>query len=193
MGLERDTFLKKGEISNVCRLWEYCRHLLQLRNLSTSLLASMRPHPQDPRSPTMLPSYIHLHSGQETGTPLAVDLGGSTLRAAVMTLSGGVTNTVRSRKSWANTDNVKQLAASRFFEADWSCGYGGGYGGDGTGCVPYVECSNHMVLTVTYLGRRDPRATRYSVWARGSACAKSSPGQICVRIRGSAEGEGALP
>ncbi|KAA8897425.1 hypothetical protein FN846DRAFT_963782 [Sphaerosporella brunnea] len=97
----------------------------QLRVLSDTLLSSIKSNLRDPNGTTMLPSYIHrLPNGQERGTALGVDLGGSTLRVAVIQLSGqggggsgsGIVD-VLVRKSWSVTDDVKQLHGSAFF--DW--------------------------------------------------------------------------
>jgi hexokinase len=88
----------------------------QMRIISASLVASIKAHLQDPIGATMLPSYMHtLPGGNETGKTLAVDLGGSTLRVAVIQLSGG--KEVLERKSWVVTDVVKQLPGTQFF--DW--------------------------------------------------------------------------
>jgi hexokinase len=90
----------------------------QLYALSDALLSSIKFHLRDPNGATMLPSYIHrLPSGQETGTALAVDLGGSTLRVAVIRLGGSGEVEVLVRKSHTVNDDVKQLDGASFF--DW--------------------------------------------------------------------------
>ena len=61
-------------------------HTLRLLKTSDVLLHSFQAHLQS-SSETMLPSYTHtLPSGSETGTAVAVDLGGSTLRVGVIQL-----------------------------------------------------------------------------------------------------------
>jgi len=70
----------------------------------------------------MLPSYNHqLPTGEESGTYLAVDVGGSTLRVALIELSGRKSEGQRSRilkKSSFKIDSaVKQLKGVLFF--DW--------------------------------------------------------------------------
>jgi hexokinase len=90
----------------------------QLHALSVALLSSIKSHLRDPNGATMLPSYIHrLPSGRETGTALAVDLGGSTLRVAVIRLGGSGEVEVLVRKSYSVNDDVKQLDGASFF--DW--------------------------------------------------------------------------
>ena len=72
----------------------------------------------------MLPSFIHtLPNGSESGSAVAVDLGGSTLRVAVIQLdrnvepmSGGRERVVM-RQSWEVLDDVKRLRSKQFF--DW--------------------------------------------------------------------------
>lgn len=66
----------------------------------------------------MLPSYNHaLPSGSEKGAFLAVDVGGSTFRVALVELQGkGKVNVVRELSSFIDND-VKSLEGTRFF--DW--------------------------------------------------------------------------
>ena len=78
---------------------------------------------------TFLPSYTHtLPDGSENGTVVALDLGGSTLRVAVIRLNAREKDgkaqesledvvTVLRRQSWSVEDDVKKLPAATFF--DW--------------------------------------------------------------------------
>lgn len=69
----------------------------------------------------MLPSFCHsLPTGQETGTFICIDMGGSTCRVALVTLRGkdgetpGMTiERIRSNKI---NENIRQLAAPEFFQ-----------------------------------------------------------------------------
>lgn len=72
----------------------------------------------------MLPSYNHkLPSGQETGRYLAVDVGGSTLRVALVELRGraehvsGRESEIVSLKSYPIDTDIKNLRGVAFF--DW--------------------------------------------------------------------------
>ncbi len=70
----------------------------------------------------MLPSYNHqLPSGKEVGTFLALDVGGSTFRVALIELSGRKTDgegcTILKRNSFKIDRTVKQLKGVLFF--DW--------------------------------------------------------------------------
>ena len=76
-----------------------------------------------------LPSYTHtLPNGSETGSVVALDLGGSTLRVAAIRLNPrskgskeqeSLENvvTVLHRQSWSVEDKIKKLPAEAFF--DW--------------------------------------------------------------------------
>lgn len=70
----------------------------------------------------MLPSYNHqLPSGNERGTYLALDVGGSTFRIALIELSGrkseSMGTTILKRDSFKITNSVRQLKGMAFF--DW--------------------------------------------------------------------------
>jgi hexokinase len=71
----------------------------------------------------MLPSYTHaLPSGSEKGTYLALDVGGSTFRVALIELSGRDEEMRIVRVSSSYIDNsVKLLEGTRFF--DWMAGH----------------------------------------------------------------------
>ena len=69
----------------------------------------------------MLPSYSHvLPSGSETGRYVALDVGGSTFRVAVLELFGrgreGEESVVRGARTFRIDDVVKQLIGVAFFE-----------------------------------------------------------------------------
>ncbi len=92
--------------------------LLELSDgLKAQLLESTLDNPQ-----CMLPSYNHqLPSGQERGTFLALDVGGSTFRVALVKLSGranvGEESTILRRSTFKIGSSVKQLKGVLFF--DW--------------------------------------------------------------------------
>ncbi|QIW94629.1 hypothetical protein AMS68_000147 [Peltaster fructicola] len=71
---------------------------------------------------SMLPSYNHtLPSGQERGECLALDVGGSTFRIALIRLSGrdatGKSMDIRHSQSFEIVDSIKRLEGQAFF--DW--------------------------------------------------------------------------
>lgn len=73
----------------------------------------------------MLPSYNHqLPHGREKGTYLALDVGGSTFRVALVELSGPKENgsgiKLDALKSYKINDSIKQLKGEAFF--DWMAG-----------------------------------------------------------------------
>ncbi|KAF8249948.1 actin-like ATPase domain-containing protein [Wilcoxina mikolae CBS 423.85] len=89
----------------------------QLHIISSTLVSCIKLHLLDPVGATMLPSYTHtLPRGTETGAALAVDLGGSTLRVAVVRFSAEGKEVVR-RKQWGVDEDVKILQGGEFF--DW--------------------------------------------------------------------------
>lgn len=96
------------------------KSLLLLSNrLKTQFLERL----QDPSC--MLPTFNHkLPSGEETGTFIALDLGGSTLRVALVKLTGKRENgsgfEILSLKTIRITSDVKALSGHSFF--DWIAG-----------------------------------------------------------------------
>ena len=97
--------------------------------VSSSLLASFRRSLQS-SAETMLPTYTSsLPSTGLSGYAIAIDLGGSTLRAAVIQLrphervigddkgSLGEVREVIARSSWSVSDETKNLPSKEFF--DW--------------------------------------------------------------------------
>lgn len=92
--------------------------LLELSDgLKAQLLESTLENPQ-----CMLPSYNHtLPSGQERGTFLALDVGGSTFRVALVKLSGrdnvGEETTILKKSTFKIGSAIKQLRGVLFF--DW--------------------------------------------------------------------------
>ena len=72
----------------------------------------------------MLPSYTaSLPKASTTGTAVALDLGGSTLRVAVIEMQGNDSSKLRKvlvRNSWSVGDEIKNLRAKEFF--DWIAG-----------------------------------------------------------------------
>ena len=88
---------------------------------SDKLLAQVREHLR--ASPQcMLPSYTHtLPTGQEVGSTIAIDLGGSTLRVAAVALRGRQaprdSMQIVARGDWRVGDAVKALPGPAFF--DW--------------------------------------------------------------------------
>lgn len=82
--------------------------------LSDALLDAFRVH-LEKKTPTMLPSFVHrLPTGKESGTAVAIDLGGSTLRVALMELPS---RECKARREWNIDNSVKQFHAVEFF--DW--------------------------------------------------------------------------
>ena len=104
---------------------------------SQALEGSIRAQLQDPAGATFLPSFTHaLPSGCEAGTVVAVDLGGSTLRVAVVQLPARAVLAGR-RRNWPVSDAVRRLPGPLFF--DWVAAriaevvVGVAKGGDGGG------------------------------------------------------------
>lgn len=91
----------------------------QIQPISTALLKSLQ-HELANSTQCMLPSFIYRHpSGHEHGHALALDLGGSTLRVAIVHLSESVAQIIH-RKDWFVSDIEKQYNATTFF--DWIAG-----------------------------------------------------------------------
>jgi hexokinase len=100
-----------------------------LLEISDALVASYDSQLQTSKE-SMLPSFTHeLPDGTEHGTTVALDLGGSTLRVAVISLRPhkalggsdrshlGEVMSVLERRSWMVDDKVKKLPSREFF--DW--------------------------------------------------------------------------
>lgn len=82
--------------------------------LSDKLLASFKSEVQN-STKTMLPSYIYrLPTGSEVGHAVGIDLGGSTLRVALISFPQ---REVLRRQVWKIEDTQKRLPAKHFF--DW--------------------------------------------------------------------------
>lgn len=82
-----------------------------LRQLNAALISNPK---------CMLPSYSHqLPSGKERGRFLALDVGGSTLRVALIDLTGEGEDTAKivRKKSWKVDHVVRKLRGKEFF--DW--------------------------------------------------------------------------
>jgi hexokinase len=88
----------------------------QMQEISAKLLESFQEKLFN-SGQCMLPSFIYRHpTGRETGHALALDLGGSTLRVAVIHISSSVAKILH-RKDWVVSDLEKQMPATQFF--DW--------------------------------------------------------------------------
>ena len=104
------------------RLFEAHLTVPNLLLMSGKLRDQIRPKLQSGNI-CMLPSYIHtLTSGQEKGTYLALDVGGSTLRVAAVQLFGRKNGHEQSMeiikmRSFRIDNMVKALKGSKFF--DW--------------------------------------------------------------------------
>jgi hexokinase len=88
--------------------------------ISTAQLAQLHTALQAATGDTMLPSFIFQHpTGQEAGVSIALDLGGSTFRVAVIRLvpGRGHGHEYLAREAWDVGDDVKSLPSARFF--DW--------------------------------------------------------------------------
>lgn len=93
------------------------RQLVISRGLKSELRASLRDNPLN-----MLPSYNHqLPTGDERGTYLALDVGGSTFRVALVELSGrkgeGQESRILTSRSVKIDNAIRQLKGLAFF--DW--------------------------------------------------------------------------
>jgi hexokinase len=88
---------------------------------SCELAQSLKSKLDIPESLAMLPSFVDdLPTGEEQGDILAIDIGGSTMRAAIVSLDPSAvmpTNRLRVRKqqTWPITVPVKSLSGSEFF------------------------------------------------------------------------------
>jgi len=93
-------------------------NLEQLLQLSNGITAQMKQRLQESEI-CMLPSYNHqLPTGYESGTYLALDVGGSTFRVALVKLGGKASSTnIESIRSFKIDQPVKQLKGVLFF--DW--------------------------------------------------------------------------
>ncbi|KAI5779255.1 hypothetical protein EDC01DRAFT_310328 [Geopyxis carbonaria] len=90
----------------------------QLLATSDALLTSFHTALTTPNGPTMLRSHITaLPNTSTSGSALAIDLGGSTLRCAHLSLVPGHPPRVLSRRSTTVTDSQKSLRGASFF--DW--------------------------------------------------------------------------
>lgn len=118
----------------------------------------------------MLPSYNHaLPTGKETGTFLALDVGGSTFRVALIELGGREEGMkIVSSTSMVIDEEVKALQGTDFF--DWMAkridkfltGVDAKYGREET---PYqLDYHGRSLLT-----RRLPAVETFREWAKGSA------------------------
>ncbi|CEL11445.1 hypothetical protein ASPCAL14547 [Aspergillus calidoustus] len=93
---------------------------------SLELTQSLRSKLHLPDSLAMLPSFVdHLPTGKEQGDILAIDIGGSTMRAAIVSLDPSAVipiNRLRVRKqqAWPITVHVKSLSGTEFFR--WIAG-----------------------------------------------------------------------
>lgn len=88
-----------------------------LGGYSRDLAATLHYKLSDLESLSMLPSFIDRKpSGQESGRAIAVDIGGSTMRVAVVQLTPGRLD-VEQYQQWAITQDVKNRDGRSFF--DW--------------------------------------------------------------------------
>lgn len=91
-----------------------------LGGYSRDLAASLHDNLSDLASLSMLPSFIdRTPSGQERGRAIAVDIGGSTMRVAVIQLTPGRLN-VEQYQQFTITQDVKNRDGESFF--DWIAG-----------------------------------------------------------------------
>jgi hexokinase len=115
-GKRKDDFLH-----NVRVLFESSLERKKLRHFSNGLGLQLQESLRD-NPLCMLPSYNHqLPTGDERGTYLALDVGGSTFRVALIELSGKKTDEQEYRilksKSVKIDNSIKQLKGCLFF--DW--------------------------------------------------------------------------
>jgi hexokinase len=124
--LRDDVLLKHSRtmedfMHEVVRLFGAPLHPSVLLAMSNQLQIQFRKRLQD-CSTCMLPSYNHtLPSGNEKGTYLALDVGGSTLRVALVELCGrwsvGEPMRIKAMESWSIDEPIKALEGDAFF--DW--------------------------------------------------------------------------
>lgn len=87
--------------------------LSALQSISAALVESINAHMQMADGATMLPSFTYsLAPRQPSGTAICIDLGGSTLRIAVLRLP----RTFLERRTWVLEDAEKQLRGTEFFD-----------------------------------------------------------------------------
>ncbi|MCJ1242742.1 hypothetical protein MMC14_010751 [Varicellaria rhodocarpa] len=150
-----------------------------LLQTSDTLLQSFHEHLQK-YTVTMLPSYTYLlPTGQEAGTAIAVDLGGSTLRVAVIQifpLAKALDNIegkspepmkVVLRESWVVKDSVKKLRSKAFFDwiAERIAGVVEAVGaGNGRGMVVGVTWSFPIEQTSLASGNVQKMGKAYETW-----------------------------
>ncbi|KAH0542841.1 hypothetical protein FGG08_002795 [Glutinoglossum americanum] len=108
-------------VREVVRLFEAPLRPSALLAMSNQLLVQFRKRLQD-CSTCMLPSYNYtLPIGNEKGTYLALDVGGSTLRVALVELCGrtsvGEPMCIKRMESWRIDGSIKALKGDAFF--DW--------------------------------------------------------------------------
>ncbi|KAI9766417.1 MAG: hypothetical protein M1840_006523 [Geoglossum simile] len=108
-------------VREVTRLFEAQLHPPALLAISNELQVQFRNRLQD-SSACMLPSYNHtLPSGNERGTILALDVGGSTLRVALVELCGRQSliepMRILEMRSWTIDSSTRALKSDAFF--DW--------------------------------------------------------------------------
>ena len=110
-------------LREVTRLFTTSLSHATMLEMSTRLQYEFKPKLQEGTA-NMLPSFNHtMPTGDETGTFLSLDVGGSTLRVAIVTLSGRTSDKteepmkIAALQSWRIDNEIKSRKGKKFF--DW--------------------------------------------------------------------------
>ena len=110
-------------LREVTRLFTTSLSHATMLEMSTRLQYEFKPKLQE-GTVNMLPSFNHtMPTGDETGTFLSLDVGGSTLRIAIVALSGRASDKaeapmkITALQSWRIDNEVKSRKGKEFF--DW--------------------------------------------------------------------------
>jgi hexokinase len=109
-------------LREVARLFTTSLSHATMLEMSSRLQYEFKPKLQEGTA-NMLPSFNHtMPTGDETGTFLSLDVGGSNLRVAIVTLSGRTSDRpepmkIAALQSWRIDDEIKSRKGKTFF--DW--------------------------------------------------------------------------
>ena len=114
---------KKAFFDNVESSFQHGLNIETLYIQSCELAQSLKANLSDTESLSMLPSFIdRAPSGKEEGSVITLDIGGSTMRVALIKLNPTANSVadrlkVERKQQWLIEQCVKELYADRFF--DW--------------------------------------------------------------------------